>query len=398
MHESHIPITQGALDTLFIILTIFLDFIPPSAYHSDIETQSQLDQVLRFASLFRKAARKMIQANNKKGFTLIELLVVIAIIAVLISLLLPAVQSAREAARRIQCANNLKQVGLAVHQYESTHNTLPPSVALQTDNTGTVNWFGGWSAHGRILPYLEQSATYGSLNFSLSYSHPVNTTVSALSVSTFLCPSEVKPQRASHSFGLAGVVNYGVNLGDWFVWGGPSGPANRAPFGVNSSRTFSSITDGLSGTILMAEVKAYQPYFRDLGQISGMAPQSIPSPNANPESISAQFLSATAPQLSGHTEWVDGHAHHTGFTTAFTPNRKIMGTPSRNLDIDLTTRRESTGGPTFSAITSRSYHPGGVQVLKADGSVSFISEQIRGEIWRALGTPAGGEVVSADSY
>jgi prepilin-type processing-associated H-X9-DG protein len=85
-------------------------------------------------------------------------------------------------------------------------------------------------------------------------------------------------------------------------------------------------------------------------------------------------------------------------TTAFTPNKKILGTSARNVDMDLTTRRESNGGPTFASITSRSYHPGGVQVLKADGSVSFISESIRGEVWRGLGTIAGGEVLSADSY
>jgi prepilin-type N-terminal cleavage/methylation domain-containing protein/prepilin-type processing-associated H-X9-DG protein len=341
---------------------------------------------------------KKSQQTVRQGFTLIELLVVIAIIAVLISLLLPSVQSAREAARRMSCANNLKQIGLAMHQYENTNGVLPPSVVLTTNSAGAVTWFGGWSAHGRVLPYLEQAASYGALNFSLSYSSPVNTTIAALSVTTFLCPSEIRPQPATHGFGLAGVTNYGVNLGDWFVWGGPTGPSNRAPFGINQAKPFASITDGLSNTILMAEVKAYQPYYRDLGQITGMSSSLMPSPDASPASITNQFFDASAPQLSGHTEWVDGHVHQTGFTTAFTPNRKILGTSLKNLDIDITTRREANGGPTFAAITSRSYHPGGVQVLKADGSVEFISDTVNGNVWRALSTATGGEVISSDAY
>lgn len=333
-----------------------------------------------------------------KAFTLIELLVVIAIIAVLISLLLPAVQSAREAARRMACANNLKQLGLAMHQYENANGVLPPAVIVGTTASGSVNWFGGWSAQARILPYLEQNASFGSINFAMNYEDPMNTTVSTLSINTFICPSEVKPERAQHSFGLCGVINYGVNSGDWYVWGGRNGQANRGSFGVNMARTFASISDGLSNTVLMSEVKAYQPYFRDGGSISGLSAGQIPSPDASPESITSQFFSATAPKLSGHTEWVDGHVHQAGFTTAFTPNKKILGTSHRNLDVDLTTIRETNGGPTFSAITSRSYHPGGVQTLMADGSVKFISDTTNGLIWRALGTINGGEVISSDSY
>ncbi len=337
-------------------------------------------------------------AKRRPGFTLIELLVVIAILSVLIALLLPAVESARESARRISCANNLKQIGLAMHQYENTNGVLPPSVALATNSSGAVTWFGGWSAHGRVLPFLEQNSVFSGLNFTLNYANPANTTVSNLTINAFICPSEVKPQPATHGFGLCGVVNYGVNVGDWYVWGGAAGIPNRAPFGVNLARRFSAFTDGLSNTVLMGEVKAYQPYYRDTGAISGMTATNIPSPSASPESITSEYFAATAPQTSGHTEWVDGHAHQTGMNTAFTPNKKILGTVSRTVDIDLTTRRESNGGPTFASITSRSYHPGGIQILKADGSVAFISETIRGELWRGLGTIAGGEVLSSDSY
>jgi prepilin-type N-terminal cleavage/methylation domain-containing protein/prepilin-type processing-associated H-X9-DG protein len=337
------------------------------------------------------------ERSERKGFTLIELLVVIAIIAVLISLLLPAVQSAREAARRIQCTNNLKQLGLAMHNYESINGTLPPPVIVRTDSSGSVTWFGGWSAQGRVLPFVEQSSAYNSINFAVPYSNPMNTTIAALNVSGFLCPSEIKPELATHSFGMAGVLNYGVNVGDWYVWGGTGSPDSRAPFAVNKARTFSSMTDGLSNTILMSEVKAYQAYFRDLGQIAGMTPNTIPPANADPASVTEQYF-GSAPQTSGHTEWVDGLAHQSGFTTAFPPNKKIMGTTTRNVDVDLTTRRESNGGPTYASITSRSYHPGGVNTLKGDGSVKFIKNTISGDIWRALGTPSGGEVISDDSY
>jgi prepilin-type N-terminal cleavage/methylation domain-containing protein/prepilin-type processing-associated H-X9-DG protein len=336
--------------------------------------------------------------QKRSGFTLIELLVVIAIISVLISLLLPAVQSAREAARRMSCANNLKQIGLAMHQYENANGVFPPSVVLSTNNAGAVTWFGGWSAQARVLPYLEQANSYGALNFSESYSNPVNNTVSSMTIAAFICPSEVKPEAALHGSNLIGVLNYGVNMGDWYAWGGINGSDTKGLFTVNRSRTIASVTDGLSNTLMMSEVKAYQAYYRDGGPITGMSPSSIPVPNASPDSITDGFFSATAPKTSGHTEWVDGHVHQAGFTTAFPPNKKILGSSNRNIDVDLTTTREVNGGPTFASITSRSYHPGGVQILKADGSVQFISETISGDVWRALGSIRGGEVISAESY
>src|SRR6476620_10934355 len=118
-------------------------------------------------------------ARRRGGFTLIELLVVIAIISVLIALLLPAVQAAREAARRISCVNNLKQIGLALANYESSQGVLPPSVVVARN--GTAFWSNGWSAQARILPHLEQGSAYNSINFTLSYSAPDNTTVPRLS-------------------------------------------------------------------------------------------------------------------------------------------------------------------------------------------------------------------------
>ena len=335
----------------------------------------------------------------RRAFTLIELLVVIAIIGVLVGLLLPAVQSAREAARRAQCLNNLKQLGLGLASYEGTFSALPPSLALA--GTGNqVTWFGGWSVHGRILPYLEQGPLFNAINFAVGYADPVNTTVSAASVAVFLCPSEVQAvEPATHDFGLAGVINYGFNMGDWYVWGGFGPKHNRAPFGPNHSRKLSELRDGTSQTIAAAEVTAYQSYIRDCGGLAQInQPDAIPAPDADPATVAPEYLSGCSEKTSGHTEWVDGHVHQSGFTTAWTPNRKIIRPTLPGLSQDLTGQREARGGPTYAAVTSRSYHPGGVHTLFVDGSVRFIKETIQGSTWRALGTISGGEVISADSY
>ena len=339
--------------------------------------------------------------RRRRGFTLIELLVVIAIIGVLIALLLPSVQAAREAARRVQCANNLKQIGLAFHNYETAVGALPMSMCLVGKGNTTYD-FSGWSAQARILPYLEGNTPYNAANFSVSKEEDANSTVVALKIGVFTCPSEVRPQPYLHDYGLAGVTNYGVSQGDWFVWGGFNGPENRSAFGPNRSRRLSEFADGLGQTLFMAEVKTNQPSAncRHTPLPSVNDPNNIPGPDADPYTVAPEYdngACVTQNQSEFHTEWSDGNVHAAGFTTAWAPNKVILGRSAyRGLDLDLNGRNEEDGGPTFAAITSRSYHPGGVNTLLGDGSVRFVKSTVAGRVWRGLGTVAGGEVVAAD--
>ena len=157
---------------------------------------------------------------QRRGFTLIELLVVIAIIAVLIALLLPAVQAAREAARRIQCVNNLKQIGLAVHNYHDSVGTLPLGCAVTFDRSGNP-FFNGWGITARILPYLEDQNKFNACNFSLANETPQNDTAMRIATSTYLCPSDGQNQVIFIDDGQPrNNTNYAFNRGDWYVWGG----------------------------------------------------------------------------------------------------------------------------------------------------------------------------------
>ena len=199
---------------------------------------------------------------RRRGFTLIELLVVIAIIAVLIALLLPAVQAAREAARRIQCTNNLKQLGLAVANYESSNGALPPQQTMIIVGNNQPTQYTSWGISARLAPYMELGPLYNAMNFTVKYSDPVNTTVSYTQIKYLICPSEPNPTPAPGASAPFGVSNYGWSVGDWYVFGGGGAAANRSAFAINTSRTYAAFTDGLSQTILSAEVKANQPLYK----------------------------------------------------------------------------------------------------------------------------------------
>jgi prepilin-type N-terminal cleavage/methylation domain-containing protein/prepilin-type processing-associated H-X9-DG protein len=330
------------------------------------------------------------------GFTLIELLVVIAIIAVLIALLLPAVQSAREAARRIQCTNNLKQIGLGMHNYESIAGAFPMVGVIAP---GTPNAWVGWSGFARILPLLEQGPMFSAINFTLPYTTADNYTVASQAVSSLICPSEIhaEPTPANPFFNTPkGITSYGLNVGDWFVYQ-TGGPTTRGAFSPNISRRFANFTDGTSNTMFATENKVRQPCYLCFAPLQNINnPAVVPDPTSDPFTVAPEYGGGCALGQS-HTSWVDGNAQETGITTAWPPNKLILGKMGEG-DLDLTGPPFFLGGPTFAAITARSFHPGGVNVLRADGSVGFVKSTIAGITWRALGSIAGGEVISADQY
>ena len=316
----------------------------------------------------------------RSGFTLIELLVVIAIIAVLIGLLLPAVQQAREAARRMQCKNNLKQLGLALHNYHDSFTVFPPA---STYPFNTLQSEGGWSVQARVLPYVDQANLNNLINFSQTYaSQPL---VTATRVPIYTCPSEVNNQLYPDGAVNWVPINYAMNYGEWFVWNPTTNQIGTGAFGPNGRTSTRDFTDGTSNTLAASEVKTWQSYLRETG--------GSPAQPTNSSALSS--LGGTL-KNSGHNEWGDGRTNQCGFTTTFTPNTKCSHNNSGTVvDIDFISRREgnSTTESTFAAITSRSYHVGIVNSLLIDGSVRTISENLDLNVWRALGTRAGGEVV-----
>ena len=326
---------------------------------------------------------------KSRGFTLIELLVVIAIIAILIALLLPAVQQAREAARRSQCKNNLKQIGLALHNYLDTRRYFPPSACMQTNVTTS----GFWSAQAYLLPYLEQANLQKLIDWNRPYD--VQGTVTKMRIPTYLCPSEVNdrerpdPQPSDPNF-TQYPLNYAANMGTWMVWDPNTKQGGDGAFYPNSSMQTSHFRDGTSTTLAFAEVKTYTPYLRDGGN-----PAAAGAPI--PGSVATVVGYGGTLKTSGHTEWVDGHTNQTGFTTVFTPNAIVNFTSGGVIyDIDFISRREggSTTQVTYAANTARSYHNGVVHGLLADGSVKAITNNISLTIWRALGTRNGREPIS----
>lgn len=343
---------------------------------------------------------------RRTGFTLIELLVVIAIIAILIALLLPAVQQAREAARRTQCKNNLKQLGLALHNYQDAMKYYPPSFCVLKATALTTN-NGSWSIQGRLLPYLEQGNAYAKANLAVGWDLLPNTDldgstqdVPGMRIPTYLCPSEfndqlrttaVLPDGATSINTTISPVSYGFNMGTWQVYRPATGEGGDGAFFVNSQTNPASFSDGLSNTLATSEVKTYTGYVRNTGD-----PGAVPF--ASPSAM-VSFINSTTKtfRATGHTEWCDGRVHHEGFTTVFVPNTVVSYVDTGvTYDIDFNSRQEgsSASAVTYAAITSRSHHTGIVQSGLMDGSVRAISNNINLNVWRALGTRSGGETVA----
>lgn len=357
----------------------------------------------------------MKNSRRSKAFTLIELLVVIAVIGVLLALALPAVQAARESARKVQCANHLRQIGLALANYTEAYKVLPPSVIFGLDNLGQVT-IHTWGIHGRLLPYMDNEPLALACNYDVRPESYVNITAVGRMVRVLLCPSDPRgPEGAFEIFGArVWGTSYGWTFSDWYTANG-IGPTAltqppRSPFTVNSSLTTSAIVDGLSNTMFNAEVKANQPYGACGKPLHINDPDLIPPYNADPHEVAPEYRKTCGPVMVdpdlppsdpgipeiGHAEWFDGRIHHSGMSTAWTPNtittRKVG---SEWVDIDLIGIMEHDGnkGPTFAAFTARSYHPGGVHILLGDNAVRFVSDTIDGKLWRALATVNGSESV-----
>lgn len=331
-------------------------------------------------------------ASYHRGFTLIELLAVIAVIAILIALLLPAVQQAREAARRTQCKNNLKQIGLALHNYVESNKVLPPSGSIRAGTTFSGN-NGSWSIHGRLLPYLELASAYKQVNLTVAWDQApnFNTGVPLLKVPTYFCPSDSNDALRVTATGAAFTrpVTYGFNMGTWLIWDPVTGQGSDGLFWMNSSTNISAVRDGLSNTLAAAEVKAFTSYFRNTVD-PGVSPPTSPTGLAAFAS-GAQFkLGPAMNDNTGHTEWCDGRVHHEGFTTVFSPNTFVayLHSDGRTYDTDYNSRQEgsSTTARTYAAVTSRSHHTGVVHVVMLDGAARSINDKLNLSVWRALGT------------
>lgn len=329
--------------------------------------------------------------SRRTGFTLVELLVVIAIIGVLVSLLLPAVQAAREAARRMSCGNNMRQLGLAMHNYESAVRRIPPSACVNPRTTANASW----SIHGRLFPYLEQNNLANQVDLSRNWSnYPV---LSYYRVPTYVCPSDPRSGNARDTSLTGSSVQfflypttYAFNLGTWFIY---DPVTNRGGDGVthpNSELRFAHVVDGLSKTLWAAEVHAWQAYTRNGGPPTTAMPQTIQEVAviANSGVKDRIFPDRTG---SGRTEWTNGHCHHSGFTVTLGPNTVVPFTFNGILyNIDYNSQQEgaSTTRPSYAVLTSRSWHTGMVHVCLMDGSVQPINNHIDLQVWRALGTRA----------
>jgi prepilin-type N-terminal cleavage/methylation domain-containing protein/prepilin-type processing-associated H-X9-DG protein len=319
--------------------------------------------------------------KSVKGFTLIELLVVIAIIAVLIALLLPAVQQAREAARRIHCKNNLKQIGLALHNYHETHQVFPPAYLVQPNVDavmGVPNGNGdngpGWTMLMLLLPQLEQANLYNSFNINLPSWHPANARAALTPVAAYRCPSDVSSSgvynvvdgcgAGANTLARFSISNYVANAGQIEVWGdaGDLSATANGPFYRNSRTRIAAVTDGLTNTVFLGE----QTMFHTIGATwVGIVPDSQTCPNPR---FAYAGSDEAAPQINIHSG--------PGGPFEMPP---VIHPPNSNLGL---------------VDEMYSMHTDGCHVLMGDGSVRFASKYTDALIWSYLATTSGNEVVS----
>ncbi len=358
--------------------------------------------------------------RRRRAFTLIELLVVIAIIAVLISLLLPAVQSAREAARRAQCTNNLKQIALAMMNYESGTSSFPwtqgtTSAEYPLVNNGVMSWNGptngqeyqNFGALTMILPYMEQTPVFNSINFAFGmWPYTPNTadvvqgTATLTVINAYICPSD-GIGKGRNNYRASNGVNW-----DWWSRDPGAGPMTRPQPGGQTIGTISAVTDGTSSTVCFFErlrgsnsgSLARSPgdvYQGGPGSQWGMPTYILSNPGdltyfnstVTPSCVQFAQQNPTSIWSYGGQWWSAGEYTNSVGNFNYTPN-------SKNPDCSAW-GGVGTGIGNFSA---RSSHPGGVNVALCDGSVRFIKDSISPQTWLALGTRNNGEVLSSDSY
>ncbi|WZO98858.1 DUF1559 domain-containing protein [Isosphaeraceae bacterium EP7] len=361
--------------------------------------------------------------KTRRGFTLIELLVVISIIAVLIALLLPAVQSAREAARRMQCTNNLKQLGLALHNYNTAVGAFPPGIVTSADYPTTLGSWTVWSPQSMLLPYLEQTPLYNAANFSWAccFDGPipdaVNSTVYLTRIGPFLCPTDAYA-------GIEHINSYVGSLGS----STRSYPADGMTNGIfqvydsnkrSSSVTLAQVTDGSSNTIAFSE--ALVGTFGKLNNYAGNGMTGVSpydgkgdflDPRMNIPGVmqaladcnawwNSTSVTSTCPtgncnrgglKQYGGQLWALGERGYTLFNTVVPPS-------SQQYPWRICGRTCAGCSPEASNfLNANSNHPGGANYAFADGSVKFIKSTINMQTYWSLGSRDGGEIVSSDSY